>query len=113
MLGPFNLRYVHIFIAECTAGAFILSRNGKSADFVGVSPEDLAQTLLTFRHRSGYNYFWFAPAGSAEAASALASYWYHRYRPTDNAVPPDGFEQSTWRCTIDGCTACALARQRG
>ena len=112
MLGPFNLRYIHLFVDEGAAGAFILSRNGRSAEFVGLSPADVADELGTYRSRSDYRYFWFSYADSPEEATALANYWHHRYLPADNAVPPDGPSREIWRCTVAGCTACALARQK-
>ncbi len=112
MLGPFNLRYIHLFVDDGAVGAFILSRKGRSADFVGLSPDDLARSLSLHRARFDYRYFWFSYADSPEKASALANDWYHRYHPTDNAVSPVDPPPPAWRCTVAGCTACALARQK-
>lgn len=109
ILGPYNLRYVHLFVEARSTGAFILSRNGRSADFVGHSSDDLARTIGTVRHGTDYRYFWFSYATSRKKAVELASYWHHRYRPSDNPASPDGAPRSSWRCTIPGCTACALA----
>ncbi len=113
MLGPYNLRYVHLFVGERSAGAYILSRNGRSADLVGLSPDDVAQVLGQYGNRSDYRYFWFTYTKSPRKAAELATSWYHRYRPTDNAAPPEGQAHSTWRCTVAGCTACALAARQG
>ena len=112
MLGPFSLRYIHLFVEQRSAGAFILSKDGRSADFVGLSADDLAQSLSSYKGRTTYRYFWFRYAASAKVASELASYWYHRYRPPDNVTPPHVVTWESWRCTVAGCSACALERQR-
>lgn len=112
MLGPFNLRYIHLFVDEGAAGAFILSRNGRSADLVGLGTDDLALALGAYHPGSDYRYFWFSYADSPEEASALATYWHHRYLLTDNAIPPAHSGRLEARCTVSGCTACALARQK-
>ncbi len=108
MSGPYRLRLLHLFVTRRSAGAFILSRHGRLADFVGFSTDDVAGALARFRNGSGYRYFWYAYARSPAEAASLAGYWYHRYRPTDNVVPPEGIDHSSWRCSIAGCSACAL-----
>lgn len=110
MLGPFSLRYVHLFVGEGSTGAFILSRNGRTADRVGHSANDLANAIRAYRSRSGYRYFWFSYADSQNEAANLSNYWCHRYRPSDNSPPEEGAGPSTWECTEAGCTACALAK---
>ena len=108
MSGPFTLKYLHLFLGEKAAGAFILSRNGTSADFVGSSPDNLADAIRGMARDSEYRYFWFATTSTSEQAYELEHGWYHRYRPTDNTTSP-GLD---WRCTIEGCAACALAVAR-
>jgi len=112
MSGPFSLRYLHLFVSHKSAGAFILSRNGKSADFVGASPDDVASTLGHLARPSGYRFFWFAYASSAEEAFELEHAWYHRYHPTDNSSPQSRTHGLGWRCTTEGCAACALEQSR-
>lgn len=112
MSGPFSLRYLHLFVRDKSAGTFILSRNGRSADFVGGSGEDVAAELRGFVDRSGYRYFWFALASSADEAAQLEHRWYHRYHPTDNVAPPSRSQVAHWHCTTEGCAACALAQPR-
>ena len=110
--GPFSLRYHHLFIRERSPGVFILSRNGRSADFVGGSVEDVAGTMRRVGRESGYRYFWFAYASSAEECLQLEHAWYHRYSPPDNAAPPAASQALRWRCSTPGCAACALIRTR-
>ncbi|MBI4401569.1 MAG: hypothetical protein HY581_08050 [Nitrospirae bacterium] len=112
MSGPFSLRYLHLFVKKGLAGAFILSKNGASADFVGASPDDLAAAIERVGRPSGYRYFWFAYAASAEQAHELERIWYHRYHPSDNPSPPSHGHGAGWACTIPGCAACALAQSK-
>lgn len=110
--GPFSLRYLHLFISKRSPGAFILSRKGRYADFVGSTPDDVAGALGQFVRQSSYRYFWFAYASSADEAFRLEGTWYHRFHPTDNPAPPSQSHGESWRCTKVGCTACALAETR-
>lgn len=109
MSGPFTLRYLHLFLKEKSPGAFILSRNGRSADLVGGSGDNLAAAIRRAARDSDYRYFWFDYASSREEAHELEYAWYHRYRPNDNRTPPRHEVKSEWRCTTEGCAACALA----
>jgi len=109
MSGPFTLKYLHLFLREQSAGAFILSRNGKSGDRVGSSAHDVADAIRRTARDSEYRYVWFATTSTAEQAYELEHGWYHRYRPADNTSPPIPYRGLDWRCTIEGCAACALA----
>lgn len=110
MSGPFSLRYLHLFVNERAPGAFILSRDGTSADFVGASPDDLAAAIGHIARPSGYRSFWFSYTASAEEAYELENSWYHRYRPSDNQSPPSRGQRVSWQCRKAGCAACALAQ---
>ena len=112
MSGPFTLKYLHLFLREKSAGAFILSRNGRSADRVGSSPQDIAGAIRLMARDSEYRYFWFATTSTAEQAYEFEHGWYHRYRPSDHTYPPIPYPGLTWRCTNEGCAACALAAPR-
>ena len=112
MSGPFTLRYLHLFLREKSPGAFILSKNGRSADFVGASPDDLADAVRRCARESGYRYFWFAYTASADEAYELEHAWCHRYRPNDNSSSPSSVRNLDWRCTVEGCASCALAGAR-
>ena len=110
MLGPFKLSFAHLFVNEGSKGAFILSRKGGTADFIGVSLDDLATTIMSFQNQAGYRFFWFSYADSAEKAKELANRWHHRYQPTDNATSPGDDADSPWRCEVEDCTTCTLAK---
>ncbi|HJU04622.1 MAG TPA: hypothetical protein VJ692_05670 [Nitrospiraceae bacterium] len=112
MSGPFALKYLHLFLREKTIGAFILSRNGRSADLVGASEDDLAAAIRRCARDSNYRYVWFAHTASSSEAHALEFTWYHRYHPTDNASAPSKAHGKDWQCTREGCAACALTGMR-
>jgi hypothetical protein len=109
MLGPFLLQYHHMFVNSKSAGAFILSRNGRSADYVGATERDLIGTLGRFARQSDYRYFWVIETRSAREAAEIEQAWLHRYRPSDNPSRPSASRGTGWRCTIEGCPTCALA----
>ena len=112
MSGPYNLKYIHLFVTEVSAGAFILSRNGRMADRVGRADENLAQDLHRAAGEGKYRYFWFEYTGRVAAAHELECAWYHRYHPTDNAEHPLAPLRAGSRCTIKGCSD-VLAPARG
>ncbi|MGH7261306.1 MAG: hypothetical protein ACREI9_11560 [Nitrospiraceae bacterium] len=112
MLGPFLLKYHHMFVSSTLAGAFILSKNGRAADYVGATPTDLVGTLGRFGRQTEYRYFWFVEADSADEAAEIEQVWLHRYRPTDNSSRSAAPRGSGWRCTTEGCATCALTGDR-
>lgn len=109
MLGPFLLKYHHLFINSKSAGAFILSRNGRTADYVGATERDLNGTLGRFARQSEYRYFWVVETRSAREAAETEQAWLHRYRPSDNSPGSATAHGTGWRCTLEGCPTCALA----
>jgi len=110
MSGPYNLKYIHLFVTEVSSGAYILSRNGRMADRVGHADENLAQALHREALEAKYRYFWFEYARKAAAAHDLECAWYHRYHPTDNAEHP--LLGGEVRCSVKGCSE-AVAHTRG
>jgi hypothetical protein len=112
MSGPYNLKYIHLFVTEVSPGAYILSRNGRMADRVGRADEDLAQDLQRLAIEAKYRYFWFEYTARAAAAHELECAWYHRYHPTDNPHHPTASSSGEIHCLIKGCTE-ALVHARG
>ena len=112
MSGPYNLKYIHLFVTEVSPGAFILSRNGRMADRVGRADANLAQDLHREAGEGKYRYFWFEYTGRAAGAHELECAWYHRYHPTDNTEHPAAPLSGPIRCSIKGC-ADVLAPVRG
>lgn len=83
-------------------GAYILSRDGTTAHYVGRS-DDLANRLRRHIMSGGYTAFWYERVASPMQAYFRECEWYHKYHPTDNqnhpAVPPE----ATWKCLVAGC----------
>jgi len=112
MRGPFLLKYHHLFVNSKSAGAFILSRNGRSADYVGATAGDLGGTLDRFARHSDYRYFWFVETRSGREAAELEQAWLHRYRLSDNPARSSAARGQERPCTVQGCPTCALSGMR-
>ena len=110
MSGPYNLKYIHLFVTEVSSGAYILSKNGRMADRVGHADQNLARDLHREAVEAKYRYFWFEYARKATAAHDLECAWYHRYHPTDNVQHP--LLAGEMRCSVKGCPE-AVAPVRG
>lgn len=105
MRGRYPVSEVYDRVTKISPGAYILSRDGRAAHYVGRSDEDLARRIAdSQREGTGYRYFWFEYASSPMQAYYLECEWYHRYAPPDNtnhpAVPPETY----WRCPVAGCS---------
>src|SRR5690606_13354482 len=94
--GPFSLQYLHQFITRRAAGAFILSRKGRVADFVGSIGTDLAAAIREAGRKTDYRYLWFSYADRAEEAYELERAWHHRFWPADNERSPSRPRDHEW-----------------
>ncbi len=113
MSGPYNLKYIHLFVTENSPGAYIVSRNGRMADRVGRADRTLADELNRESAEGKYRYFWFEYTPSAAAAYSLECTWYHRYHPTDNPEHPSGLLGGDAACQVKGCPTAAMVHARG
>ena len=109
MSGPYNLKYIHLFVTEVSPGAFILSRNGRMADRVGRAERNLVEELQRVADEGRYRYFWFEYRTKAASGFALECAWYHRYHPTDNQEHPTGPLGSEAPCPVKGCPQASRA----
>lgn len=112
MSGPYNLKYIHLFVTEISPGAYILSRNGRMADRVGHATEDLSEELRRAASDGRYRYFWFEYTAKPRGAYDLVCAWYHRYHPTDNPehpLAPLGLQAA---CSVKGCLQATMAHAR-
>jgi hypothetical protein len=98
-----------MFVSRKSPGVFILSRKGRTADFVGASTKDIGAKMREVAKPAAYRYFWFAYTDTAEEALHLEMRWVHRFSPTDNQAPPSRLPGAGWQCTTEGCATCALA----
>ncbi|SRR6266513_2532517 len=113
MSGPYNLKYIHLFVTEISPGAYILSRNGRMADRVGRADRNLADDLHREASEGRYRYFWFEYATSAAEGYGLQCTWYHRYHPTDNAEHPNAPMGAEGSCHVKGCQVGTMVQARG
>lgn len=112
MSGPYNLKYIHLFVTEVSSGAYILSRNGRIADRVGRADGNLAEELQLAAGGGKYRYFWFEYTSKPSVAFDLECAWYHRYHPTDNPDHPSGPLGGEASCSVKGCPQVAMAHAR-
>lgn len=105
MRGPYSLDTWTISsnVPRSTPGVYILSRDGKTAHYVGRSDIDLSGRLNQHANANNrYTHFWFEAASSANLAFKLECQWWHKYSPDDNKIHPDRLSNYSWRCPI--CT---------
>jgi len=103
MNGPYNLNSDTIsqVVTRVLAGAYILSRDGKIAHYVGRSDDDVARRLKWWANNTRkYSYFWYEYSSSPKAAFELECTWWHKYNPTDNQSHPDRPEDSNYQCPV-------------
>ena len=104
MQGRFPLSEVSLRVKALKIGAYIFSRDGKYAHYVGRSDDDLQDRIQRSSEEGyGYKYFWFEYASSAMKAYKLECLWYHKYNPTDNSIHPAVPPGMNWRCPVEGC----------
>lgn len=104
MKGPYSLSQVDSYVKRGSPGAYILTRDGKGAHYVGLSNTDLVSRIKnSAREEAGYQYFWFEYAISPMRAYYLECEWYHKYDPPDNTNHPAAPPGTSWRCPVPGC----------
>jgi hypothetical protein len=104
LMEPYPIDDVDLYVTRRTPGVYILSRDGRTADYVGRSDTDVTNRIKQSA-KDGYRYtsFWFEYATSPRDAYYKECEYYHKYNSPDNtnhpAVPPG----ANWRCPILGC----------
>ena len=104
LAGPFQLNEVALHVNGVSPGVYILSRDGRTAAYVGRSDTDVAGRIQgSAREGPGYVFFWFQWASSSQDAYRSECEYYHRYNPPDNTVHPAVPLGANWRCPVVGC----------
>jgi len=104
MKGPYPLSEVYDYVKKTWPGAYILSRDGEVAHYVGRSDKDVASRIKDSAGTAGdYQYFWFEYASSPMQAYYLECEWYHKYLPPDNTNHPGAPPGTYWLCPVPGC----------
>lgn len=101
---PLNAEAVWTALPRAARGAYVLSRDGKHANFVGRAEDNLQERLLDHAGLDGYVYFWYTGASSAREAFQLECSLYHQFGEgmlLDNWRHPERPEGQTWHCP--GC----------
>lgn len=105
MYGPFLIKDVYSFVTQISPGAYILSRDGKTAHYVGRSDSDVAHRIKrSALDGKGYLWFWFEYTSSSIKAYLLECEWFHKYKPTDNTIHPATTRNTLWKCPTKGCS---------
>jgi hypothetical protein len=100
--GPFQIQRASE--VSDAPGAYILSRDGRNAHYIGRSDSHLGPRLIqSIREGFGYKFFWIQYATSAQQAFKLECDFYHRFSPPDNDIHPAVPFGAFWRCPVFGC----------
>jgi len=86
-------------------GAYILSRDGQSANYVGRSDRDLGSEIVKTANalNAGYTHFFFERTETPHEAYIQECKWFHSYSFVDNKEHPKPPEGRVARCPI--CTS--------
>ncbi|PIP12472.1 MAG: hypothetical protein COT45_03235 [bacterium (Candidatus Stahlbacteria) CG08_land_8_20_14_0_20_40_26] len=102
LTGPYPINDVDLYVTRTSPGIYILSRDGRTAAYVGRSDTDVASRIKQ-SSSEGYAYFWFEHATSPRDAYYKECEYYHKYNPPDNTNHPAVPSGTYWRCPIIGC----------
>lgn len=104
LMGPYPINDVDSYVTRTSRGVYILSRDGKTVDYVGRSDTDVSSRIKqSASEEYGYTYFWFEYATSPRDAYYKECEYYHKYDPPDNTNHPGIPFGTNWRCPIIGC----------
>lgn len=103
MNGPykFNFKNVTDIVSKISSGAYILSRNGNNAHYVGRSDTNIESRLESWLNEyHNYTHFWFEYTNSQLVAFEIECNLWHKYHPIDNKIHPDRPVNSNWLCPV-------------
>jgi len=104
LLGPFPINSVDAQVSRNSPGVYVLSRDGRTAAYVGRSDNDVGSRIKESAGEGyGYTHFWFEWASSAMGAYQAECEYFHKYGPRANTVHPAVPLGTNWRCPVAGC----------
>jgi len=104
LIGPYPINSVDYYVTQKFPGVYILSRDGKTAAYVGSDADISIRIKQSAREEYGYTYFWFEYVSSPRDAYYKECEYYHKYNPPDNSNHPSIISLgANWRCPILGC----------
>lgn len=103
MNGPYLIVDISTFVDAGTMGVYILTRNGRTAHYVGRSDTDLRREIRESATLGPYTHFWYAYESSPMQAYKSECCLWHKYDPPDNDIHPAVPAGTNWRCPVEGC----------
>jgi len=103
LVGPLPVSQLALYVRATGPGVYVLSRDGRTAVYVGRSDTDIRGRLRHSATQAGYTHFWFDYATSPMLAYKYECELYHTYNPPDNLVHPAVPSGMNWRCPVLGC----------
>jgi hypothetical protein len=104
LMGPYKISEVGSCVTRTSPGVYILSRDGRTAAYVGRSDTDVASRVKQSGAEGyGYTYFWFEYAASPRDVFNKECEYYHRYNPPDNKNHPAVPFGTDSKCPVIGC----------
>jgi len=104
LMGPYKISEVGSYVTRTSPGVYILSRDGRTAAYVGRSDTDVASRVKQSGAEGyGYTYFWFEYAASPRDAFNKECDYYHKYNPPDNKNHPAVPFGTDSKCPVIGC----------
>ena len=101
--GPHAISLVSSIVPTQSPGVYVLSRNGRTAHYVGRSDTCLATRLASSARAEKYTHFWYGFTSSPMQAYHAECELYHSYSPVDNANHPAVPIGTQWRCPLATC----------
>jgi hypothetical protein len=101
--GPYLASAVSLVPYVQSPGVYVLSRDGRTAHYVGRSDTCLAARVAASIQAGRYTHFWFAFRSSPMQAFLAECELYHEYSPADNGNHPAVPIGAQWRCPSLAC----------
>jgi excinuclease UvrABC nuclease subunit len=98
--GPFLISGFKFSWLLASPGVYILSRDGRSAHYVGRADKDLGERLRSSAKEGSYTHFWYESCISPTASYRLECRFYHQYKPSDNLIHPSSPSGILLSCEI-------------
>lgn len=103
LMGPYSITTVDRWVTWVSPGVYILSRDGRTAAYVGRSDTNVGSRIKQSSAAGYYTHFWFEYATSSRDAYLKECEYYHKYNPPDNMNHPAVPFGTNWRCPVIGC----------
>lgn len=111
-MGPYLINSVDRYITQVSPRVYILSRDGRTAAYVGRSDTDVGNRIKQSAGEGyGYTYFWLEYTSFPRDAYYKECEYYHMYNPPDNTNHPSAPSGTNWRCPVIGCQGVIKSKE--